>query len=315
MAESTVFGASLLVAVIAGAGVYHLAAGFHTRAAVIRDSARIEARLAGDAGGGLRSLCERRLRSILAGTRAWPAATERLKVLGVSEPEQTLFRMAGGSALAFLAAYAVFVSVLVAFIFGMVLLLSVMAILSARAARRSERLVEQLPVLLGSVSAGLAAGMSLPQALWAARQDVAAPAREELDIVVEHIQLGMPLDEAFFLMQERVAVEELDAVLLGLEIQRRSGGNLVELLEGVRLSLEEKGRLKSNLRIQTAQSHLSARVIGSMPILVAAGMALLDPAFIMPLFTTGPGLFLAALAVGLESLGFVLLRRVLEFTI
>ncbi len=315
MVEPAAFGFSLLVAGVAGIGVYHLAAGFYARTSVARDSARIEARLAGDAGGGLWSLYERRFKSILASTRAWSVATERLKELGVPDPEQTLFRMAGWSALTFLAAYAVFASLFVAFIAGMVLLLSIMVFLSARAAHRSERLAEQLPALLGSISAGLAAGLSLPQALRAARQDVAAPAREELDIVAEHIQLGMPLDEAFFLMQKRVEIEELDAVLLGLEIQRRSGGNLVELLDGVRRSLEEKGRLKSNLRIQTAQSRLSAQVIGGMPILVAAGMALLDPAFISPLFTTGPGLFLAALAVVLELLGFVLLRRVLEFNI
>ncbi len=315
MVESAGFGVSLLVAVIAGIGAYHLGAGLHARASVANDSARIETRLAGEAHGGLWLLCERRLRLILADTRVWLVATEWLKALGVPKPEQTFFRMAGASALVFLAVYAVFASVFVAFIAGMVLLLSTIAFLSSHAARRSERLAEQLPAMLGSVSAGLAAGLSLPQALRAARQDVPVPAREELDVVAEHIQLGMPLDEAFLLMQKRVAVEELDAVLLGLEIQRRSGGNLVELLDGVRRSLEEKGRLKSNLRVQTAQSRLSARVIGGMPILVVAGMALLDPAFISPLFTTGPGLFLAALAIVLESLGFVLLQRVLEFTI
>ena len=315
MVEDVGFGVSLLAAVIIGIGVYHLAAGFHTRASVARDIARIEARLAGDASDGLWSLFARRLRSLLDGTHAWSATKERLEALGVPEPEQALFRTAGGAALTFLAVYAVLASALTAFISGMILLLSIMAVLSARGARRSERLAEQLPTLLGSVSAGLAAGLSLPQALRAARQDVPAPAREELDIVAEHIQLGMPLDEAFVLMQKRVEVEGLDAVLLGLEIQRRSGGNLVELLDGVKRSLEEKGRLKSNLRIQTAQSRLSARVIGGMPIIVAVGMALLDPAFISPLFTTAPGLFLAALAVVLESLGFVLLRRVLDFPI
>lgn len=315
MGDLTGLGVSILVAALMGASVYRLADGFHARASVARDSARIEARLAGETGGGLWSQYERRARSILAGSRVWSAATARLRLLGVPEPERTLSRIVGGSGLAFLATYALFTSLVAAFIVGTTLPVGIMAVLSARAARRSERLAEQLPALLGSVSAGLAAGLSLPQALQAARQDVVAPAREELDIVAEHIRLGMALDEAFSMMQKRAAVEELDSVLLGLEIQRRSGGNLVELLEGVRLSLEEKGRLKRDLHLQTAQSRLSARVIGGMPILVAAGMALLDPAFISPLFTTGPGLFLAALAVVLELAGFVLLRRVLDFTI
>ena len=315
MVEPIGFGVSLLVAIIAGFSAYHLAVDLHVRTNAAHDYARIDARLAGDAGGGLWVVCERRLRLILADTWAWSAATGRLKALGVPEPEQTSFRMAGASVLLFLAVYTAFASVLVAFMVSMVLLFGAMAFLSSRAARRSARLAEQLPDMLGSVSAGLAAGLSLPQALRAARQDVAAPAREELEIVTEHIQLGMPLDEAFSLMQKRVGVEELDAVLLGLEIQRRSGGNLVELLDGVRRSLEEKSRLKSSLRIQTAQGRLWARGIGGMPILVVAGMALLDPAFISPLFTTGPGLVLVGVAIVLESLGFILLQRVLEFTI
>lgn len=315
MVEALGYGMPLLVASTAGFCAYNLAMGFQTRAFAVRDSSKIEARLAGDSGGGLWSLGNRRLGAALARTRVWPAATAQLKVLGVPDPEQTLYLIVGGTALTFAAIYTVSASAIAALIGAIVLILGVMSFFSSRAARRSERLAEQLPGLLGSISAGLVAGLSLPQALRAARQDIVAPAREELDIVAEHIQLGMPLDEAFSLMQGRVGIEELDSVLLGLEIQRRSGGNLVELLEGIRASLEEKVRLKSDLRLQTAQARLSARVIGGMPILVAIGMALLDPSFISPLFTTGPGLFLTALAIGFESLGFVLLRRVLEFKI
>jgi len=187
--------------------------------------------------------------------------------------------------------------------------------LKKKAGDRLERFSGQLPSVFKATAAALKAGASIQQALVHTAEQMKDPAGEELAVVNEQISLGMPVDEALAGLYERMPAIELNFILMGLSIQRRIGGNLVKLLTDTTVAIEERRRLQRNLTVETAQARLSARVIGSLPIIVTALIALVDPSFIAPLFATFAGLVMLFVAIAAETAGFLLLGRILDVKI
>lgn len=303
-------GIGLLAGLSVGIAVYHFVA--HVASLVNRETAAalIEARLTGASGAGLAA------HYLSRGSRIWRQskmrryAAESLRWAGHPEPEPLLLK-------AFLLLLGVFFLSSLFFGsalkgFGMALLVSVIGVFwqSRRSRVRLNLFAEQLPGLIASISSGLAAGLSLRQALENSAEEAQYPAREELVILSEQVSLGLPLDDALDGLRRRLPLPELDALSLGLAIQRRSGGNIVELLRGIGQSIETKRRLLGNLRVETAQARMSAGIIGSMPVLVGLGTGIVDPSFMAPMLMTESGLIMTGIAVALEIGGFVLLRRI-----
>ena len=69
--------------------------------------------------------------------------------------------------------------------------------------------------------------------------------------------------------------------------------------------------LRRSLRVQTAQAKLSARIVVIMPFLLVAAFSLVSPGFLMPFFSSAFGYALLAVAVVMQVLGIVLVRRAL----
>ncbi len=234
---------------------------------------------------------------------------------GLGRPEETAFLIIAGVAGLGGVITAVLGPTLPAAAALAVLILAVSAWLKRRAGERLERFSEQLPSILKSVASALQASASVPQALAHAADQAGQPAKDELDRVNENIALGLPVDAALSGLYERLPAAELKYVLIGLAIQRRVGGNLVKLLAETTRALEERRRLQRHLAIETAQARLSARVIGFLPIVVTALIAVLDPSFMAPMFTTSVGLAMVLLAAAAEAVGFLLLNQILEVSI
>lgn len=271
--------------------------------------ARIDARLAGDHSSGRASYI------VGPASRGWRRSALRARMIkpleraGLGSPDTFLFYAAAFGSAEFVLIAVVFESLSASALVALLSLPALILWVRARIRARGELFAEQLPVMIRSLSSGLAAGLSLHQALENASHEAEPPASHELRALSEQTALGLSLDDALGELYRRFPLDDLNTLRLGLAIHRRSGGNMVELLDGLSKTIAEKRRLERNLLVETAQARMSAKVVGSLPVLVGAGVFLLDPSFIAPLFTTAPGIVMAFIAAALEVGGFLLLRR------
>jgi tight adherence protein B len=79
-------------------------------------------------------------------------------------------------------------------------------------------------------------------------------------------------------------------------IQRETGGNLGEVLGKIGTLMRERAALKGEIRTLTAESKLSARILGALPFVVFGLVNLLNPGFMRPMLETdmGPWVFFGA---------------------
>lgn len=180
---------------------------------------------------------------------------------------------------------------------------------------RVERLNAQLPEALTIISNALKAGFGLLQALDNAADNLSHPISTELKRTIHEMNVGSSAEEALVALSERSGSYDLDIVVTAILVQRTVGGNLGEILDTVADTMRERIRIKGEIQTLTAQQKLTGIVIGLLPIVVGAIFMVTSPGYIDPLFTTLLGKLLVGFAVVLETVGVMIIQRILNIEV
>lgn len=170
-------------------------------------------------------------------------------------------------------------------------------LLQRRMVARRERIEQQLAGWMTALSRSLQAVPSLGEAIEVSASLSEAPLSEELHVLLGEVSFGRPLDDALNRWSARVQSRVLKLSLAILQVGRRTGGRLGEVLETGAASLREMERLEGVLRTKTAEGRIQALVVGVVPFPLCFAIFLMDPGFFIPLYTTGTGYVLSAVAV------------------
>jgi tight adherence protein B len=181
--------------------------------------------------------------------------------------------------------------------------------------RRIEAINRQLPDALTSIAKSLRAGSGLHQGLAYAANETRAPLGPELQGALRDLQLGADAEDVFGALSRRVGSPDLDIAVTAIVIQRRTGGNLSEILTNVADTIRERLRLQGDIRVLTTQQRLGSYVAAALPILVAVAFMLLQPQMGILLVTTTPGLIALGVGLGFEVAGILLIRELAQIDV
>lgn len=179
----------------------------------------------------------------------------------------------------------------------------------ARSAMRRQQLRKGMPQAIRLICISLDSGGSLNQALAYAAENSSGPISKELKHAVWDVKAGKSFQEAMESLRSRTGEGEFACLSVAMEIQHSCGGTLSAVLGSVSQMLEQSAELEEDLITKTTQAQLSARVIAAMPAVVLVLLSLVSPGFIMQFFESPMGVAILILAVLLEAIGAVLVRR------
>lgn len=155
----------------------------------------------------------------------------------------------------------------------------------------------------------LGGGHSVRSAVSEAARGMRGPAGRELGRVAAELALGARTEEALEGMRERVSSHQIDTIVAGVLLQRRAGGDLARLLRDCARAFEDQARLEGEVRTATAQ----ARFTGLIVVLLPAGGALLaelaSPGYLRGLADSFLTAWLGGLALVMQLVAAVLIRR------
>jgi tight adherence protein B len=184
------------------------------------------------------------------------------------------------------------------------------SIVKHRLTKQRDLFAEQLPTLIQELASAMRAGHSLVSGLTSMAHSAPEPSRTEWSRVLADEQLGRPLEEAMEPLIRRMGSNDIRQVALVAALQQRTGGNMAEVLERVADSVRERQELRRELKALTAQARLSRWVVTALPPLVAGAIAVINPGYIEPLFTTSTGVTLLFISAGLLTVASVVMRAI-----
>jgi tight adherence protein B len=181
--------------------------------------------------------------------------------------------------------------------------------LRARIAERrdSRQRRAQLPVVVSVLAAYVRAGRSLRQAVADAAVDAPEPSARSLREAAAVIAVGAPPSEALAALGADLDVAHLRTVV---EMQARTGGDLVLLLDRMADVLRSREEQRRAAAVATAQARATGRMVTAMPAFGIGSLWLLDrPGFGLVLSSPAGWAALGASAA-LAVTGHVLIRRI-----
>lgn len=184
--------------------------------------------------------------------------------------------------------------------------------LKRRRRKRSKNFEAGLPDALMLMASSLRSGFSLDQAIVAASDQAESEVSDELRRAVQEIRIGSPLEAALDRISERMDSADFRWVVTALRIQRKSGGNLAELLITVSHTVRQRAQMGREVAALTAEGRLSAYVLIGLPLVLFAFLMLTQPTYLAPLWQTPTGLMVVAVGVVMLLVGWLLMKRLVQ---
>ncbi len=161
---------------------------------------------------------------------------------------------------------------------------------------RLKRFGEQLPDALDLIVRSLRAGHPINSALAMVAREMTDPIGTEFGIVVDEMTYGLDLRAALHSLAKRVPQGDLQFMIVTIEIQHATGGDLSEVLAGLADVIRDRFRIFLRIQSVSAEGRFSARLVSGLPFLVAGAVMFLNPDYFLavsddPLFVP---LFIAA---------------------
>ncbi len=184
-----------------------------------------------------------------------------------------------------------------------------------RIGSRKKKLETQMVEMLQMVASGLRAGFGLIQALEGAADQLPAPLSIEIQRTLRDISIGASVEEALNALNARVGSSDFDIVITAVLIQRSVGGNLAEILENVAHTMRERERIRGEIQTLTSQQRMTGYVIGGIPVGLGLAFFVISPEFMSLLFTESLGRIMLGAALGMETMGFLVIRKIVNIEV
>lgn len=155
----------------------------------------------------------------------------------------------------------------------------------------------------------LRSGLSFQQAVSIIAKEMQDPIAKEFSRTVKEILFGSSMDDALSNMVKRVKSTDLMLTVSAVQIQRQVGGNLLEILENISVTIKERQKLKNDIRVMTATGRISSIVVALIPVGIGGMLMLINPSYIETFFETPIGIGMLCACVVMEIVGFMLIQK------
>jgi tight adherence protein B len=181
--------------------------------------------------------------------------------------------------------------------------------------KRIYQFEQQFPDALDMLTSALRAGLAFTGAIQVVADESPDPVAREFRILFEENRLGLDMKEALKKLAGRVDSAELRLFVTAVILQRETGGNLSEILEGTAAVIRDRFRILGDVRSMTAQARLSGLILALLPLAMAVFIMVVAPDYLKGLVADPIGKNLIIMAVVLQVVGFLIMRRIVNIRV
>ena len=181
--------------------------------------------------------------------------------------------------------------------------------------KRLQKFNAQLPDTLDLLSRSLSVGHAFTEALHQVSSEMPDPIATEFRIAFEEQKLGLSTKVALDRLTERVPLADLRLCIVAIHIQRETGGNLAEILERVAQTIRDRFKLMEDFRTMTTSSRASAWILCGLPFALVFLLTSINPDYMSKLLYDPRGHIVIAVAIVLQIMGMLLIRKILAIKV
>lgn len=181
--------------------------------------------------------------------------------------------------------------------------------------RREAAFTNQLGDCLMMVANAMRAGFSFLQAMDLVSKEMEPPISDEFKHVMRDINLGASVERALEDMDQRVSSPDFSLVVTAVLIQQQVGGDLAHILDTISDTIQDRIRMRREVKTLTAQGRMSGWVLAALPFVLGAFISIANPGYIEPLFTERIGQMAIVFACVMVLIGFLVIQRIVDIDV
>jgi tight adherence protein B len=196
-------------------------------------------------------------------------------------------------------------------IFGAAPLLYVLRMRSTRL----KAFEEVFPDTLEFISRSMRAGHAFSVSLEMIHREFPDPLSSEFRRTFEEHNLGLPLDVALQGLAVRVPLLDVHFFVSAVLLQKRTGGNLAEILDKLAYVIRERFKLRGRIRAISAHGKMTGLALTCIPIGVGITMFFVNPEYVKFFFEDDLGNLMLGAAVGFQMLGYLIIKKIVTIEV
>ena len=186
-------------------------------------------------------------------------------------------------------------------------------IIGSLATSRQKKFTTHFADAMDLIVRGIRSGLPINECFSVVAREFDPPLGEEFRLLVEGQNLGLTIDDLMARGNERLPTAEYRFFAIVIQIQRQTGGNLADTLSNLSTVLRERKKMRDKAQAMAAEAKASAMIIGSLPFAVAGLLSVVNPDYLMLLFTERTGNILLGIGAFWMTLGSLVMRKMINF--
>src|SRR5665213_4136746 len=175
---------------------------------------------------------------------------------------------------------------------------------------RLHKFEELFPETLEFVSRSMRAGHAFSVSLEMIHREFPEPISSEFRRTFEEHNLGLPIEVALQKLAKRVPSLDVHFFVSAVLLQKRTGGNLAEILDKLAYVIRERFKLRGRIRAISAHGRMTGIALSCIPIGVAVLMFYTNPDYVRFFFLDDVGNLMLGGAVLLQISGYLIMRQI-----
>ncbi|MCB0390197.1 MAG: type II secretion system F family protein [Bdellovibrionales bacterium] len=180
---------------------------------------------------------------------------------------------------------------------------------------RCNKITNQMVDGLTIMSNGIKAGLSITQSLERVTINMKGPLTQEFKLILNKVRLGMTIEEAFNEFSERIPRSDVQMLVTSINILKETGGNLAETFQTITTTIRERQKVQKKIEAMTSQGMMQGVIITLVPFALLIVFSIVDPNYIMPLFTKPLGWFALFIMLALQIIGGYSMKRIVTIEV
>ena len=181
--------------------------------------------------------------------------------------------------------------------------------------RRTAQFNSQMIDGLTLISNALKSGLSIVQAIGIIVDEMPDPFSQEFNLVLSQQKVGVPLDEAFTKLAERVPSEDVEMFVTAIVILRETGGNLSETFDTVVHTIRERIKVEKKISSMVLMGVMQGGIITAIPFLLLFVLYVVDPEHVQVLFTSVWGYLILGAMISMQIIGGLMIKKIVTIRV
>ena len=181
--------------------------------------------------------------------------------------------------------------------------------------RREAAFTNQLGDCLTMVANAMRAGFSFLQAMDLISKEMEPPISDEFKHVMRDINLGASVERALDDMDKRVNSPDFSLVVTAVLIQQQVGGDLAHILDTISETIQDRIRMRREVKTLTAQGRMSGWVLVALPVITGFLISATSPGYMEPLFNEKIGQIAIVIAIVMDIIGYIVIQRIVDIDV